>query len=343
MVFSTHRSVLLNDMSYLSLAKRDIRLFAESLGFSGSKLGEIEIIVSEITSNLVKHTNKGREILYKQIEKDGAKGIEIIAIDNGPGMKDSQHMLKDGISTTATLGQGLGAIRRLSHEFDIFSLHGWGTILLSRYYLKSSISGQKNENNDFEINAITVPKPGEKACGDGYAFKKTHTGLHLLAIDGLGHGPDAEEAARVAIKVFMNTDEKAPNDLLFVLHEQLVKTRGAVGSILEISFKEGDYLYCGIGNIQAGFVNISGFKSLSSYNGILGMNKPSRIQNQRADIESKEIFIITSDGIKSHWDHSIYPGILSRDGSIIAAAIYKDNARRTDDSLVMILRIKTLR
>jgi anti-sigma regulatory factor (Ser/Thr protein kinase) len=80
-----------------------------SANFSGHRLGELELIIAEITSNLVKHATKGGMILARIIQDEGG-GMELIAIDNGPGMLMPAKMMEDGQSTKRTLGQGLGAV-----------------------------------------------------------------------------------------------------------------------------------------------------------------------------------------------------------------------------------------
>jgi anti-sigma regulatory factor (Ser/Thr protein kinase) len=64
----------------------------------------------------------------------GNNGVEVISIDNGPGIADIKKMMVDGSSTKQTLGNGLGAIQRLSDKFDIYSQKDWGTIILSRIF-----------------------------------------------------------------------------------------------------------------------------------------------------------------------------------------------------------------
>ena len=126
-----HSKFVLPDRTYQALVRSELRKLAETAGFTGHRLGEAEIIIAEITSNLVKHTQKGGEILVR-IFKHPVRGIEFIAIDRGPGMIRPGKMMEDGSSTTNTLGQGLGAIRRLSDVFDLYSLPAWGTVLFSR-------------------------------------------------------------------------------------------------------------------------------------------------------------------------------------------------------------------
>ena len=95
--------------------------------------GNVAIAVNEAATNLVKHAKEG-ELHIQQCEQNGATGIELLAVDRGPGIKSVDAALEDGNSTTRMAGTGLGAIRRLSSEFDIHSLPEKGTVIVARFY-----------------------------------------------------------------------------------------------------------------------------------------------------------------------------------------------------------------
>src|SRR5688572_557698 len=116
MVNRTHVALKADDRSYFAILKKEIHNLAASAGFTETKLGELDIIVAEMVTNLVKHAGGG-QVLVKLVETNGNQGIELISIDNGPGMTDVTRMVADGVSTKNTLGQGLGAMKRLSDLF----------------------------------------------------------------------------------------------------------------------------------------------------------------------------------------------------------------------------------
>ena len=116
-----HQRFSLADRSFANIVKRDITRLAESHGFSPSEVGRINIVVSEMASNLLKHSPQGGDILVKYTTDNA---LEIICIDSGPGMKDPQRMMQDGSSTAGTAGEGLGAIVRQSHTFDMYTQPG---------------------------------------------------------------------------------------------------------------------------------------------------------------------------------------------------------------------------
>ena len=83
-------------------------------------------------TNLVKHAKEG-EIFLRTLAHGSMQGIEIVALDRGPGMANVGHALQDGHSTAGSSGTGLGAIVRMATEFDIHSLPGRGTVPRGSY------------------------------------------------------------------------------------------------------------------------------------------------------------------------------------------------------------------
>ncbi|RYD58182.1 MAG: serine/threonine protein kinase [Sphingobacteriales bacterium] len=324
------------DRSYFSILKKEIHKIVAEAGFSATKVGEIDIIVAEMTSNLVKHA-EGGEILVRLMMDGDAEAIELISIDNGPGMTDPQKMMEDGLSTSSTLGHGLGSMKRLSDVFQIYSLKEWGTIILSRVYRKTPPANRVPPRA--EVRSVIVAKPGESVSGDSYCYELTTEKLTLFVGDGLGHGPDANDAVTQAVKAIRKENTGEPVDMLRSLHTSVRKTRGLVGTIAVFNFKDKKWRICGIGNIATRMQNGLLVRNYMSYNGIIGMNIPNTMKDQIVDHVKGQLIIMCSDGIKTRWDTQRYTAIFRYDLAILAAAIYKDYGRRTDDMSVVIARI----
>ncbi len=202
---------------------------------------EVDIIVSELTSNLLKHSTGGGEILVGCSSDDRGDFIEIISMDNGPGFTNIAKVMTDGYSTSGTLGAGLGSIKRFSDVFEVCTYRNWGTILLCRVYTQLTIP-QASKKKICE--ALVVAKAGETCSGDGYYFQETEVGFKLLHADGLGHGPEAKHAVDEAIKAFINCPETTPAATIAHLHEHLLKTRGMVANIIFYDEQEHTWKNC---------------------------------------------------------------------------------------------------
>lgn len=332
-------SYLIEERSFVSYVKREIHNLVKDY-FSEVRTGEIDIIVSELTSNMIKHAQRG-ELLYRLHVKNEIPVFEVIALDNGPGIKDIHTMMKDGISSTNTLGHGLGSIKRLSNYFDLFSQPGKGTVIYSMVNSETTQDVPEEENRGIVVGAISVCKPGETKCGDGYSVIKSGAKLKLFLGDGLGHGEHAHEAVNKAIASFKALEkEPDPTEILKKMHEDVKKTRGLVASVVIINTKDKTIRTCGIGNITTGIYNGIILKNNMPYNGIVGLNIPRTINSSEMILEKYQTLVLYSDGIKTRWDLSQYTGLLKHSPVVIAAMIYKENARKTDDMSVLVARVK---
>lgn len=334
---ATHTSYFAGDRSYFSLLKKDINKKALQAGFSAKKLGFLDIIVAEMTSNLLKHAEAGELLMCITGEK-GNEYLELIYIDNGPGIADPERMLMDGISTSITTGHGLGSIKRLSDFFEIYSMRGWGTIMLCRIF-KSTAPVVKIKPKKFVLRSLIVAKPGEIVSGDGNTWKLTGDYLKLLVADGLGHGPGANEAAAAACAAFSLCGENDPVEILRFIDNSIKKTRGVVGTVVVYDFKNKLWNTAGVGNISTRMLSYVNTRNFISYNGIIGHNMPHSMTSQQVSSSEFQQIVLCSDGLKTKWDSHTYPGVNKFDMTVLAAALYKDFAGKTDDMSVVVGKV----
>ena len=325
------------DRSYFALLKKRIHALAVDSGFSEERTGKVDIIVAELVTNLVKHAGGGQLVVKKIKDVSHGDGIEIVSIDNGPGIGDVKRMMQDGVSTTNTLGHGLGAIQRLSDICEIYTQKNWGTVFLSRIFKSEKESNKKPRA--VEISSLVLPKPGEELCGDGFYYKLTKEKLKLFLGDGLGHGPEAAKAVNTAIDVFKRNVEETPVEIIRDLHQSVRKTRGLVACVAIFYFKEKLWRICGVGNISTKVSSYVNTKNYVAHNGIIGHNIPNTMKDQEVPYEPGQNIILCSDGLKNRWDLIKYPGILKNDLSILTAALYKDNTRNSDDASIAAAKI----
>lgn len=107
-------------------ARQRGRALAVELGFSAVDSTLIATAISELARNIVSYAGTG-EITLKTIQNSTRQGILIVAADEGPGIHDLRQALRDGFSTSGSLGLGLPGVRRLMDEFEIASQPGQGT------------------------------------------------------------------------------------------------------------------------------------------------------------------------------------------------------------------------
>jgi serine/threonine-protein kinase RsbT len=107
-------------------ARQSGRRLAIGMGFSSGEATLVATAISELARNILQYAGKG-EITMKPMEDNGAPGLAVLAIDDGPGIGDIAQALQDGYSTSGRLGLGLPGVRRLMDEFDLDSTLGSGT------------------------------------------------------------------------------------------------------------------------------------------------------------------------------------------------------------------------
>jgi serine/threonine-protein kinase RsbT len=100
--------------------------YALEAGFAETPSRMIATAVSELARNILKYAHSG-EIQLRQVEGRNGRGIEIEAVDQGPGIADQEAAMRDHFSSGGTLGLGLPGVKRLMDEFSLESTPGVGT------------------------------------------------------------------------------------------------------------------------------------------------------------------------------------------------------------------------
>jgi serine/threonine-protein kinase RsbT len=116
------------------MARQKGRQLAASCGFSATEQTLVALAISELARNIVSYARRG-EVLLSVLEGE-RRGIEVIARDQGPGIQDIELALRDGYSTSKSLGLGLPGTRRVMDEFNIDSTPGVGTTITIRKWLR---------------------------------------------------------------------------------------------------------------------------------------------------------------------------------------------------------------
>lgn len=332
MIVGQHH-IKISDPTHPGEARRAAARLAEKLDFGEVRAGELSIVVMELANNVLAHASSG-EILLLGWQEGAASGVDLFALDKGPGIADLQHSLRDGYSTVGTPGNGLGAVSRLVSGFDVYSTPSQGTALFARV-----LSGRPNHPRaeDIEIGCLLAPIHGESVCGDGLAFHGQDRRYLCMAVDGLGHGLGAAEAAERAMQVFRENPETSPERLMHRLHAALRPTRGAVIGIAEIDLVRRKLRYCGVGNISGSILSAGKSQSLVSHNGTVG-HVMTRATELEYDFPAKAILVMHSDGLTSQWNLEKYAGLRNRHPGLIAGVLYRDFKRGRDDASVLALR-----
>ncbi len=322
------------EQSQAGEARRSALALASHLGFNETDRGKVGIVVTEVANNLVRHARDG-VLLLQAIEKYNIMGLEVLALDTGPGMGNISECMEDGFSTAGGPGNGLGAISRLSGFVDIYSIPNAGTAILSQLWASPLPTSQTPDS--LELGVVCLPKAGEEVCGDAWASIIAQERCLLLVADGLGHGPQAAQASTEAVRVFQENVNRSPQEMVAAIHQALRSTRGAALAIAEVNFEHQSVRFAGVGNIAGSVIWSDGSYNMVSYNGTVG-HEVRKIQEFTYQWHPGAILLLHSDGLGTQWRLERYPGLMYKHPSLIAGVLYRDFKRVRDDVTVLVAR-----
>ncbi|MEV5356944.1 ATP-binding SpoIIE family protein phosphatase [Streptomyces sp. NPDC086081] len=324
---------------------RDVRVAAEEAsacaGLPPQRTATAALVATELATNLLRHADDGHVIInLVQSAQDHRTAVQLLSLDHGPGIPDVAQAMRDGYSTAATLGAGLGTCRRIANAFDLHSAVGRGTVAVARIDHDPAVRGSSPSPHP-RAGGVNVPLGRAEHSGD--AWGRVHTGdrLTLLLADGLGHGVKAAEASTTAVAELRDVADRPPADILRHLGRALRRTRGAAVAVAQVDLDSGRLGFAGIGNIGARLRTDGGWKYLLSHPGIVGAQAPATLPVQREPWREDSLLVLHSDGMPTRWTPPDDAVLLRRDPAVVAAVLLRDagSAARPagDDTCVVVL------
>jgi anti-sigma regulatory factor (Ser/Thr protein kinase) len=317
-------------------------------GLPPADRASLALIATELATNLVRHARQGR-LVATATDPGPAAWIQLAAVDHGPGIPDVAAAMADGYSTANSLGGGLGACRRAAAAFDLWTstgptrtaTTGPGTVVIARIGPGAS-SNLFSPTSHIRVGGILAARAGEQESGDAWGVTWDADTITIVIMDGLGHGPDAAKAAANGLHELTTPSGSAgppagsgdPVTLLGRLDRRLLGGRGAVAAVARLS--PGQLAYGGVGNIGARVGPNGRAHGLVSSLGTLGLGQRLRPQASVTPWRRPNLFTAHSDGIRSSWDLSRYPGVTGHDPAVMAALIWRDAATGNDDAAVVV-------
>lgn len=323
------RAVAVEEPSQVAQARRMGASLAGQLRLDPERAGRLALVVTESGTNLLRHAGGGK-ILLQAVDGDGAAAVEMLALDRGPGMTNVARCMEDGYSSVGGAGTGLGAVRRLSTVFDVYSRPGRGTAILSRV-------GEAAARSPLAVEGVCVPAPGEERCGDAWDEERRADGVAILVVDGLGHGAGAADAAAAAVAAFRRAKFEPPARRLEALHVAMRSTRGGAAGIADIDVAAGRVRFAGVGNVGALVLDEDTPRFLMSHNGTLG-HTARKIVEVSVAWPARGVLVMYTDGLGTPRELGAYPGLTERHPSLVAGVLWRDLARGRDDVTVVVAK-----
>jgi negative regulator of sigma-B (phosphoserine phosphatase) len=180
-----------------------------------------------------------------------------------------------------------------------------------------------SELAEWGVSARAIP--GERVSGDRHVAAPLPAWALFAVVDGLGHGSHAARAAAEATRVLEARPGAHPEELIRRCHDALRRTRGAAITIACIDASAGEVIWLGVGNVQAVLLQ-------PERPDVLPTLRPSRAPLQRGDV-----LVFATDGVRPVFGEWPAP---SEAPAEIAARILAEQARGTDDALVLVVRYR---
>jgi negative regulator of sigma-B (phosphoserine phosphatase) len=184
-----------------------------------------------------------------------------------------------------------------------------------------------------------VAHEGEARSGDLAVFVPTAAGGLACVIDGLGHGPEAADAAERCAEVVRTNAEAPPRELMAACHEALLKTRGVVMTAAWFDLERSELSWAGVGNVDARLVR-SGPEQREDvalvFGGVLGYRMP-RVRAATMALERGDVLVMITDGIDAAISAALASGGAAQ---ALADRILATHGKGTDDALALVVRYR---
>lgn len=320
-----------DDPSGVGAARRAVDELGRRAGLDASGRATAKLVATELAANLTRHASRG-ELLARPLARMEGLGLDLVALDRGPGIPNVAEALRDGYSTGGSPGTGLGAVMRAAQAFDLATAPAGGTAVLARIAAANGAAAAAPA-----IGAVCVPIAGESVSGDAWAVVPAPDGLRAMVVDGVGHGAPAAEAAARAVETFQDSGDLTLLEVLARIHEALRGSRGAAVALAEVDRRVGRVRYTGAGNVAGAVVGPGLHRGLASMTGTAGHAIRSPV-GLEYPFPPGSLLVMHSDGCKAGWSLEGLPGLRRRHPAVIAALIWRDWARGRDDATVLAIR-----
>ncbi|MFG3164786.1 ATP-binding SpoIIE family protein phosphatase [Streptomyces sp. NPDC048232] len=331
---------------------RDVRVAAEQAaalaGLDEGRTATAALVATELATNLLKHAGGGRVLIDVVAPpvlaggRDGARLVQVTAVDHGPGIADVPAALGDGFTTARSLGAGLGTCARLSDHFDLHSAPGRGTVVAARIgAVPEGPAGEPGPADRVRAGGVNLPFGGGQYSGDAWAWVRAGDLVTLMLADGLGHGPEAARASTTAVEALRDAAHVTPADALRRLDRALTGTRGAAVAVAQVDTRAGVLRFAGVGNIGARLCEGGTWRHLVSRPGIIGTHRPTTLREETADWADDRVLVLHSDGLPSRWTPTPETCSTTTDPAVTAAVTLRDASSPArpvrDDTAVAVL------
>jgi serine/threonine protein phosphatase PrpC len=183
-----------------------------------------------------------------------------------------------------------------------------------------------------------APMMAGTESGDSHVVRSSADGVLAAVIDGVGHGDEAADAARIASHTLTSSPHEDTVSLVWRCHEALKETRGVVMTVVYLS-PGGAMTWVGVGNIEGVIVRCDPDGRVQSTHvvlrgGVVGHRLPP-LKAESLTMLPHDTIVLATDGISPEFSDALEPG---GEPQAIADHILARYRKGNDDALVLVVR-----
>jgi anti-sigma regulatory factor (Ser/Thr protein kinase) len=322
------------DEASVSSARERVRDAGRRSNLPNQVIETVALITSELTHNHLSHARQGY-FAVRPVEREGAKGLEVLAADIGPGIERPGMAIREQIppKQTGSLGAGLSAVCRLADEVEFDNRISEGACIVARKF-ESSVAAR------CDVAIMGKPFPGELISGDDAVMIQSEAGFLAAVCDGLGHGPEAREASNRAMEVVSQNVQADLRQIVFDINDQLARTRGCAISIMRFDRQSGTLEYVSAGDVYAHLYHLREAHFFTPVPMVLGSGPlpRQRVRLETTSVKPGSVLVMFTDGLKSRTTLKGEMDTLRQPAIVIAQHLLETHSRPDDDALVCVAR-----
>lgn len=293
------------------LARSEGKALAGRIGFGGMQGTLIAAVISEVVRNILEYAKIGVVVL-SECHKGILHGIQVVAMDEGPAIRDLDEDLAKGPrgSTAVVRGRGLAVSRHSMDEFDLHSSERRGTVVILRKWLSPAYRYTVAPRLiDWGVDSRSVV--GRSRGIGTYVVSEFAKGALVGVVGGTGEGGEAA-LAESAVAVTLTSHAAEPiESLLWLCHEAARKTAGATVGLASFDQKNETVTCACVGKVHGFFLRSNGgaepnVESMLSREGTLGSKMPL-LDPRVMPVSRGDSLALTMDGDGVH-----FPAVLLR-------------------------------
>jgi negative regulator of sigma-B (phosphoserine phosphatase) len=185
----------------------------------------------------------------------------------------------------------------------------------------------------FDYAVASRAHDGAGVSGDLHIVRQSDHDVLVAVVDGLGHGHDAETAARLAISTLQSEPVRSITALVERCHAALSRSRGVVMSLAALDARRRTMSWLAVGNVEGVLIRAGERKrqSILMRGGIVGHRLPT-LRTTAVPLSPGDLLVFATDGVREGFAETLRAEAPLQE---TADRVLARHGRANDDALVL--------